>query len=137
MAWKICGGKLLASATHAMRISRACLWSSPPWARRWLIRAKGSGSVERDLTPEELIDASLAAFVKSHYDMQRANRDGGHFTEFNQQLREMAAQPGGMHPDDVATFKDFHVHMGFGMHIGWAIEGAIGSKYKIDASYLR
>ena len=26
--------------------------------------------------------------------------------------------------------------MGFGMHIGWAIEGAIGSRYKIDASYL-
>ncbi len=26
--------------------------------------------------------------------------------------------------------------MGFGLHIGWAIEGAIGSDYKIDASYL-
>jgi hypothetical protein len=26
--------------------------------------------------------------------------------------------------------------MGFGLHIGWAIEGAIGSEYKIDASYL-
>lgn len=26
--------------------------------------------------------------------------------------------------------------MHFGMHIGWAIEGAIGSEYKIDASYL-
>lgn len=26
--------------------------------------------------------------------------------------------------------------MGFGLHIGWAIEGAIGSFYKIDASYL-
>ncbi len=26
--------------------------------------------------------------------------------------------------------------MGFGLHIGWAIEGAIGSAYKIDASYL-
>jgi hypothetical protein len=26
--------------------------------------------------------------------------------------------------------------MGFGMHVGWAIEGAIGSSYKIDASYL-
>ena len=26
--------------------------------------------------------------------------------------------------------------MGFGLHIGWAIEGAIGSIYKIDASYL-
>ena len=26
--------------------------------------------------------------------------------------------------------------MGFGLHIGWAIEGAIGSSFKIDASYL-
>ena len=26
--------------------------------------------------------------------------------------------------------------MGFGLHVGWAIEGAIGSHYKIDASYL-
>lgn len=26
--------------------------------------------------------------------------------------------------------------MGFGLHVGWAIEGAIGSTYKIDASYL-
>lgn len=26
--------------------------------------------------------------------------------------------------------------MGFGLHYGWAIEGAIGSNYKIDASYL-
>ena len=26
--------------------------------------------------------------------------------------------------------------MGFGLHTGWAIEGAIGSSYKIDASYL-
>ncbi len=26
--------------------------------------------------------------------------------------------------------------MGFGLHIGWAIEGAIGSEFKIDASYL-
>ena len=26
--------------------------------------------------------------------------------------------------------------MGFGMHVGWAIEGSIGSTFKIDASYL-
>lgn len=26
--------------------------------------------------------------------------------------------------------------MGFGLHFGWAIEGAIGSEFKIDASYL-
>ena len=31
---------------------------------------------------------------------------------------------------------DSQVRMGFGLHVGWAIEGAIGSEYKIDASYL-
>lgn len=31
---------------------------------------------------------------------------------------------------------DFKVKMGFGLHVGWAIEGAIGSKFKIDPSYL-
>jgi class 3 adenylate cyclase len=30
----------------------------------------------------------------------------------------------------------YKVNMGFGIHYGWAIEGTIGSKYKIDASYL-
>lgn len=30
----------------------------------------------------------------------------------------------------------YKVKMGFGMHSGWAIEGAIGSEFKIDASYL-
>lgn len=28
------------------------------------------------------------------------------------------------------------VKIGFGLHIGWSIEGAIGSEFKIDASYL-
>lgn len=31
---------------------------------------------------------------------------------------------------------NFRVNMGFGLHVGWAIEGAIGSDFKIDASYL-
>jgi hypothetical protein len=30
----------------------------------------------------------------------------------------------------------YRVKMGFGLHFGWAIEGAIGSEFKIDASYL-
>merc|ERR1712070_1325683 len=30
----------------------------------------------------------------------------------------------------------YRVRMGFGLHVGWAIEGAIGSSFKIDASYL-
>ena len=28
------------------------------------------------------------------------------------------------------------LRLGFGLHYGWAIEGAIGSRTKIDASYL-
>mgnify|MGYP000754806170 CR=1 FL=1 len=30
----------------------------------------------------------------------------------------------------------YKVKLGYGLHLGWAIEGAIGSSYKIDASYL-
>merc|ERR1711865_1085875 len=30
----------------------------------------------------------------------------------------------------------FKIKMGFGMHVGWAVEGAIGSELKIDATYL-
>lgn len=35
-----------------------------------------------------------------------------------------------------ARIPDYKVKMGFGLHVGWGIEGAIGSSYKIDASYL-
>jgi class 3 adenylate cyclase len=28
------------------------------------------------------------------------------------------------------------VRMGFGLHAGWAIEGAVGSLQKVDATYL-
>jgi len=30
----------------------------------------------------------------------------------------------------------FRVRLGFGLHYGWAVEGAIGSEHKIDVSYL-
>ena len=39
-------------------------------------------------------------------------------------------------PDLLNRIKDYQVRMGFGLHTGWAIEGAIGSYFKIDASYL-
>ena len=29
---------------------------------------------------------------------------------------------------------NYKVDMGFGLHVGWNIEGAIGSNFKIDAS---
>lgn len=40
------------------------------------------------------------------------------------------------HPGLRKKIEEFKVKMGFGLHQGWAIEGAIGSHFKIDASYL-
>jgi len=40
------------------------------------------------------------------------------------------------HPALLARFPHFRVSAGFGLHLGWSIEGAIGSEFKIDASYL-
>jgi class 3 adenylate cyclase len=38
--------------------------------------------------------------------------------------------------DLTSQIPGYRVKMGFGLHQGWAIEGAIGSMHKIDASYL-
>jgi len=40
------------------------------------------------------------------------------------------------HPWLLAKLPKFRVRLGFGLHLGWSIEGAIGSAFKIDASYL-
>mmetsp|Transcript_31950 Transcript_31950/g.56407 ORF Transcript_31950/g.56407 Transcript_31950/m.56407 type:complete len:1044 (-) Transcript_31950:87-3218(-) len=40
------------------------------------------------------------------------------------------------HPGILQHVPDYRVQLGFGLHCGWAIEGAIGSEFKIDASYL-
>ena len=36
----------------------------------------------------------------------------------------------------IKKFNGYSVKLGFGIHLGWSIEGAIGSAFKIDASYL-
>jgi class 3 adenylate cyclase len=40
------------------------------------------------------------------------------------------------HPGLNQRMAGFTVRLGMGLHLGYAIEGAIGSYYKIDASYL-
>ena len=40
------------------------------------------------------------------------------------------------HKAMVSRLSSFSVSVSFGLHVGWAIEGAIGSVCKIDASYL-
>lgn len=40
------------------------------------------------------------------------------------------------HPGLLQRMPRFRVQLGFGLHSGWVIEGAIGSDFKIDPSYL-
>lgn len=40
------------------------------------------------------------------------------------------------HHPKLTTEGEFKVRMGFGLHAGWAIEGAVGSLQKVDATYL-
>lgn len=40
------------------------------------------------------------------------------------------------HEDIRKKLGNYLVKLGFGLHAGWAVEGALGSKYKIDLSYL-
>lgn len=40
------------------------------------------------------------------------------------------------HTKLVKRLPGYRTRIGFGIHLGWAIEGAIGSEFKIDASYV-
>ena len=86
------------------------------------------GDVERpDLAPPErraaiaeVCDGALASFVAIIAGLRRSAK----LNAYSNDARLAARMP------------DFEVKMGFGLHVGWAIEGAIGSEYKVDASYL-
>ena len=88
------------------------------------VSAAGKGEVARPVPPLEMVESALASFLKCMVDLHHANSNGS-LTQFTS------------HPEIVKEFgEDFAVHMGFGLHVGWAIEGTIGSRFKIDASYL-
>ncbi|GMH93363.1 hypothetical protein TL16_g12607 [Triparma laevis f. inornata] len=69
--------------------------------------------------------ASMVGVLKMMMDLMAANGAGGTLEKFKKNQKIVDYYEG-----------NFEVEMGFGLHIGWAIEGAIGSNYKIDASYL-
>ena len=132
MAWKICDGSLpglvdprdppddaegKAAAKRKLEFdTRNSMTSAWP-------QLAGVGKFSRPVPPMELVDSALAAVVRMRMGVAKANNDGT-FASFV------------AHPKMLKKFGPFKVRMGFGLHIGWAIEGAIGSKYKIDASYL-
>jgi class 3 adenylate cyclase len=81
---------------------------------------KAAGLGDDDSTVTHLADAALASFLVIQAALKRSKKLQGY------NGRE----------DLNARMPNFSVKMGFGLHVGWAIEGAIGSRYKIDASYL-
>jgi class 3 adenylate cyclase len=68
----------------------------------------------------KIADLSVMSFVQV---LAAVNRD-----------RQLAAYR--EHPALQARKSNYRVSLGFGLHLGWSIEGAIGSEFKIDASYL-
>jgi class 3 adenylate cyclase len=113
LAWKICDGDL----EEAEELGDV------------QIQAHDTTGKTRVLSTTEMADSALTAFLKIIVELANANATGN--------LREYKDEPSIQRrwPAD-GPEGPFEIKMGFGMHIGWAIEGAIGSRYKIDASYL-
>ncbi|GMH49042.1 hypothetical protein TrRE_jg13570 [Triparma retinervis] len=126
LVWKICDGVL-----PGLRDLRDASGEELGAERKAELRknigvmSSGAGEVERKLSPQELVDSSLIGVLKMRVDLAFANGEGGTLQEFKENKKIVDYYNG-----------KFEVDMGFGLHIGWAIEGAIGSNYKIDASYL-
>lgn len=82
--------------------------------------AAGQELISESGTVTHLADAALASFIV----IQAALRRSKKLQNYCKRRDLNARMPG------------FEVSLGFGLHFGWAIEGAIGSRHKIDASYL-
>jgi class 3 adenylate cyclase len=79
------------------------------------------GGLECSDKMQELTDRSLIAFIKVLSEIRRA--------------ADLAAY--GKHPKIIPRFGvSYKVSMCCSLHAGWGVEGAIGSKHKIDASYI-
>jgi class 3 adenylate cyclase len=128
MVWKLCDGVLpgmrdlrdteAKPVTEEFREWRGKQRQNISWP------SKGLGTEVRMIPPQEMVESAVTSFLKVEVDMHHANH-GGKLKHFNENPA-MVEEFGG----------NFLVHMGLGLHIGWAIEGTIGSRYKIDASYL-
>eukprot|EP00241_Pyramimonas_parkeae_P004274 CAMPEP_0114238114 /NCGR_PEP_ID=MMETSP0058-20121206/7752_1 /TAXON_ID=36894 /ORGANISM="Pyramimonas parkeae, CCMP726" /LENGTH=849 /DNA_ID=CAMNT_0001350203 /DNA_START=611 /DNA_END=3157 /DNA_ORIENTATION=- len=87
------------------------------------------------------MDPKLAQIKKEHSKMERIQKIGdsalASFVVIMAMLRKSARLRAYSDNKDLcARMPNYSVKMGFGLHVGWAIEGAIGSEYKVDASYL-
>jgi len=89
---------------------------------RDLIYTNADGTVELEESNKvsQLCDMSLISFLKIISSTKRSRK----MRKYSSHAALNKRMPG------------YEVVMGFGLHQGWAIEGALGSFYKIDTSYL-
>mmetsp|Transcript_19276 Transcript_19276/g.68107 ORF Transcript_19276/g.68107 Transcript_19276/m.68107 type:complete len:865 (-) Transcript_19276:193-2787(-) len=80
--------------------------------------------VTEEVTVEQVSDCSLYSFLKVMVELHKSNVRGS-LRRYQDHSAIRNRFPEG-----------YSVRLGFGLHKGWAIEGAIGSRFKIDASYL-
>lgn len=91
----------------------------------WKLKSGKNTNSSGDLQ-KELFDASLNCMQRVIKDI----RQSGSLASF---LKDDKSSMTSAWESSLASYT---VAMGVGLHKGWAIEGAIGSKVKIDASYL-
>jgi len=123
LSWKICDGSVDGFTNFADEASA----EQRAAANDSILCQATNGSTrtpKRQITPSQMADAAITAFIKCQIDLDNENLDGclTCYATYDAILRRFG--PG------------FKIQMGFGMHVGWAIEGAIGSDLKIDATYL-
>ncbi|KAF0682665.1 Aste57867_25224 [Aphanomyces stellatus] len=127
IAWKICDGSLPGMRDPRDPATKPIMDAAERTKKRADIGVplNATGTRPRKISPQELVDSALVAVLRMRVEVHLANQPGGRFQIYlsNKKLQEKFDN-------------HFHVAMGFGLHIGWAIEGAIGSRFKIDASYL-
>jgi len=71
-------------------------------------------------TIQDVADAALKSYIQCMLEIARD-------TKLNAQISRPAVQE---------RMPGFTIRMGFGLHFGWAVECVIGSKHKVDVSYL-
>jgi len=122
LSWKICDGALPGFTNFIDQASEEDRNRANEEVKCSAIHP--NARARRQITPSEMADSAVNAFMRCIIDLENENETGC--------LAEYATYEAVIKRFGVG----FKIKMGFGMHVGWAVEGAIGSELKIDATYL-